>query len=1243
MAVQYITISPPSTITNCTFSLNYTDGDGGAICDNNNSLTTITNCTFYGNAANSHGGAYCSLTNASSIIRNCILWADTAEISDPEIYLGPPISIDLDIEYCDVQDGYSGTGNINADPLFIDSANDDFHLQAISPCIDTGNNSAVSNFYTDFEGDPRVVNGIVEMGVDEHDDNDGMPAWWEDSHGLDPINPLDADVDSDLDGLLNLDEFEEGTNPNDPDTDGDDLLDGDEVNIHGTNPHDSDTDGDGLTDGDEINNYGTDPLNPDTDGDGIQDGSDNCPTVSNADQVNSDGDVLGDVCDNCPSVSNADQADSDIDGLGDACDTCPNDPNDDYDEDGYCGDVDNCPAIANAGQEDDDGDGVGDVCDNCLDEANPDQEDEWVTNGPYGAEIKDIAISPTYTTDQTVFIATQDGVYKSNDGGETWAIVNTISATTLAISPNYVNDQTIFANSIKSLDGGITWSSKMDIPVNASKLAISPNYVNDQTIFASSTHQGVAKSLDGGATWSIKNTDLLNLNVESIAVSPDFSNDNTVFVGTTTAIFKSNDRGESWVEMFTYSDDYPRAFAISPNYTSDKTVFVGLLNDKTFFRSTNGGTTWTNMTSGLPDDTRMEALAISPNFLTGNTLFAGAQDGMLKSIDNGVSWTSINAGLPDGWYARSLCLSPDFTNDQTVFAGLGINSDGPGIFKSTDGGVVWVERNTGIKAFRWLDPINSSPAISPNYKNDQTIFVGTANGDVFKSTGSDISWIKVGSRVGALLAVSPAFESDHTIIAFGNYVSISNDGGNFWEQVPTSIYGAKDLAISPNYTSDKTIFSAGTDGVYKSTDSGYTWTEQNTGITDSLITIEISPNYANDQTIFVGGNNYGIFRSNDGGNTWTNMNLGLPDSPSINEMAISPNYASDETIFVFADGDLYRSTNGGASWELVFPHYGYAISVSPNYANDHTVFTGYIDTGWPRSYKVAVSQDGGETWTDTDITGYPLQTELIGSIVVSPNYAIDQKFFIFSLAVGAWAKEGDGIGNACDNCPEVVNADQLDSDVDLVGDVCDNCPDDSNPSQVDSDSDGFGDDCDALPSDPTEWLDTDGDTIGNNADLDDDNDGLTDVDEIDIHGTDPLNPDTDGDGYNDKREVDQGSNPTDNTSYIGIPDAERAALIDLYNSTAGANWTNNANWLGGVGTEYTWYGVTYDISENHVAVINLSSNNLVGTISPELGSLTNLQELHLNYNQLTGTIPDLSALAIRTYSHGTNKPYKLVK
>lgn len=81
-----------------------------------------------------------------------------------------------------------------------------------------------------------------------------------------------AQGDDDQDGLSNNAELTAGTDPNNPDTDGDGLNDGVEVNQFSTNPRKQDTDDDTLLDGEEVNTHGTSPTNPDTDSDGVPDG-----------------------------------------------------------------------------------------------------------------------------------------------------------------------------------------------------------------------------------------------------------------------------------------------------------------------------------------------------------------------------------------------------------------------------------------------------------------------------------------------------------------------------------------------------------------------------------------------------------------------------------------------------------------------------------------------------------------------------------------------------------------------------------------------------------------------------------------------------------------------------------------------------------------------------------------------------------------------------------------------------------
>lgn len=114
-------------------------------------------------------------------------------------------------------------------------------------------------------------------------DGDGMDNNWEWLNGLNPFDPTDAYSDPDNDGLLNIEEADYNSNPQDDDSDDEGLTDYEEVfgivvyqskciAFPPTDPNLEDTDDDGLTDYEEVIEYGTDPTDMDTDGDGVTDG-----------------------------------------------------------------------------------------------------------------------------------------------------------------------------------------------------------------------------------------------------------------------------------------------------------------------------------------------------------------------------------------------------------------------------------------------------------------------------------------------------------------------------------------------------------------------------------------------------------------------------------------------------------------------------------------------------------------------------------------------------------------------------------------------------------------------------------------------------------------------------------------------------------------------------------------------------------------------------------------------------------
>ncbi|MCH8005018.1 MAG: hypothetical protein IH888_02170 [Planctomycetes bacterium] len=160
---------------------------GGAIFSDL-AFLSLVNCTLSGNAAFG-GGAICNYAGVEMGLSNCIVWnnhADTGEGFSVQIL---STSSTENIDYTCVQDiggAVQGQGNIDADPLFVDPANGDYHLQANSPLIDAGHNWAIAGIAdTDLDGNPRFADDpatvdtgcgvpiIVDMGAYEFQ---GSPA-----------------------------------------------------------------------------------------------------------------------------------------------------------------------------------------------------------------------------------------------------------------------------------------------------------------------------------------------------------------------------------------------------------------------------------------------------------------------------------------------------------------------------------------------------------------------------------------------------------------------------------------------------------------------------------------------------------------------------------------------------------------------------------------------------------------------------------------------------------------------------------------------------------------------------------------------------------------------------------------------------------------------------------------------------------------------------------------------------------
>ncbi|QIF02261.1 choice-of-anchor Q domain-containing protein [Roseimicrobium sp. ORNL1] len=275
---SYITLYGNSVLEG--FTIKNTSNDYGAVCASGGS-PAIINCLFLNNSSEEGGAAIFNM-GADLMVMHCTvagndshgIYGDGGTTGVYNSIFWNPLSTEflfqdpgsLTVGHSIVRGGYTGTGNLSADPLLTQSG----ILKPGSPAID-----AAVAYYTsgrDLHNEPRPTGTLPDIGVDEwlDSDSDNMPDAWEQETFGDLTH--DGTADGDGDGLNDLGELVFGSNPAIADEDGDGANDGDEA-AAGSNPSVTDTDGDTMPDGYEIH-QGLSPTDPrdtldDKDGDRV--------------------------------------------------------------------------------------------------------------------------------------------------------------------------------------------------------------------------------------------------------------------------------------------------------------------------------------------------------------------------------------------------------------------------------------------------------------------------------------------------------------------------------------------------------------------------------------------------------------------------------------------------------------------------------------------------------------------------------------------------------------------------------------------------------------------------------------------------------------------------------------------------------------------------------------------------------------------------------------------------------------
>ena len=589
-----------------------------------------------------------------------------------------------------------------------------------------------------------------------------------------------------------------------------------------------------------------------------------------------------------------------------------------------------------------------------------------VYSPPSTGDLHVLATSPIAGGSAVIAGATT-GASITSSNGASWRALGATTASVTAVSYSPSSAQVVLVgDATGSLhatgDGGLTWTHH---PLGAvgtiRSIAPSPSFGTDGLALIGTNNGGVLRWDAHTNTATAVNSGLTDQRVTSLAFSAGYPTDRTIFASTwNTGTFVSNDDGGNWRKATTgllksAQADEP-AYADRPHFGELITAFgdAASMEPKVFLASFTGiysssdqATSW-NEIGKTESPGIVVGLALSPSYGTDRKLAVMSYvNSARKSSDGGETWQPSNLGLAQRsyWNADSdsylrgfnVVYGPTVAGSQWMFA-----ASDPGVYRSSDGGASW--RLTPVAGFAnpRLSTIAVAPRVfvSPSFATDHTVLmVDTGAGDVYRSTDEGASFQKVGAVPSAVhcLQAAPTFSVDHRLLACtGRGVYVSTNLGTTWTATtPLLMY---DLAVAVSGATE-TWLAATSRGLYRSTNRGVSWVAAAPALTGPIGAVAASPPGTGAATVIVSTKGKGLYRSTDGGTTFT---LVAPELLVANEqfnaypyrntgspIVFSPSFATDRTVFGASHTELFRSTDGGTTWQRLSLPYAVHSGIYP--------------------------------------------------------------------------------------------------------------------------------------------------------------------------------------------------------------------------------------------------------------------------------------------------------------------------
>lgn len=506
---------------------------------------------------------------------------------------------------------------------------------------------------------------------------------------------------------------------------------------------------------------------------------------------------------------------------------------------------------------------------------------------------------------------------------------------------------------------------------------------------------GVMKSTDGGLTWNSTGmiyTQNQQTILQKMIIHPTIAN--LLLVTTSSGIFRTTNGGTSWTNV-----QNGNFYSIEYNPLKPSVMYAASGTDS--WRSNNNGLTWVKQTTNL--HTTDDRHTIKNTAADTSVLYSWGTSGMRRSANGGATWTNIantNCG-GYGYYDRAIIVSPTNAND---FYTGGLN-----VSRSQNGGT----SHTVVSAW--------SPYTATNYchadqkrmyylPGSNTTVITVNDGGIFRTTNGGGSWTDLsnGMSIGQFYRIASA-ATNANIIYFGAQDNGSNrwDGTNF-----NQVYGADGMQPLVDYTNSNIVFvSSQSGGVRKSTNGGANFTScapsGGAWVTPYLMHL------TNPQIMYFGGSS-GVWKSTTGGGagTWTKMS-GTTIGTVI-AMAISK--SNGQYVYAAEYNQLFRTTDGGTTWTDItgtLPVGSAAITyVAVSDKDPNRVFVTF--SGYAAGTKVYTTSDGGATWTNYSGT----LPNIPANCIVYENGTWDQLYvgtdfgvFYRNASMADWAPYNTGLPN----------------------------------------------------------------------------------------------------------------------------------------------------------------------------------------------------------------------------------------